>query len=113
MISQIRLFPDDDLHARFVEWLRSKHGRQVEAAFRDAALRWHRAGHNHCSAKLLAEVIRWEAGLAGRDPDGLKINNSYVSRLHRHISATTPQLPADFFTARVLREDRIEDRLAS
>lgn len=95
---------EDDLQARFVAWLRTEHGRHIETAFRDAALRWHRAGHAHCSAKLLAEVIRWEAGLTGTDPDGFKINNNHVSRLARHILATTPQLPPNFFATRILRD---------
>lgn len=109
MTGQLTLLPDD-LHVRFISWLRTDHGRQVEHAFRDAALRWHAAGHRRASAKAIAEAIRWEAGLDGRDPDGFAINNSYISRLHRHITATTPQLPPDFFTARQLQDDRQGDR---
>lgn len=104
-MSQPRLFPDDDLQQRFIAWLRTDHGRRVEQAFRQAALEWHQAGHRHGGAKMLTEVIRWQAGLAGHDPDGLKINNSFISRLHRHVTATTPELPADFFTGRVLQDD--------
>lgn len=105
MMGDLRLFGHDDIQAAFVDWLRTIHGRRVEAAFRQAAIRWLNAGHDRCSAKMLAEAIRWSAGLEGLDPDGFKINNNHVSRLARHIVSTTPQLPSDFFQMRQLRDD--------
>lgn len=104
MSKQLALL-QDPVETRFIEWLRDN-GAVVDA-FRESALAWYRAGHDKGSAKMIAEVIRWERGLGGhKDEDGFKVNNTFVSRLGRHVVATTPELPSNFFEQRVLRSDR-------
>lgn len=104
MASNQQLALLDPLEAPFVDWLRGNP--VIVEAFRQAAVEWYRAGNDRCSAKMLAEVIRWKHGLTSRDSDGYKVNNNWTSRLGRHVVATTPELPADFFETRVLRADR-------
>lgn len=106
-MTAVQLSAFDPLEEAFVAWLRTDHGRRVEAAFRDAAIAWVNAGHRAASAKMLTEAIRWEAGKLGHDPDGYAINNSYVSRLARHVVATTDELPADLFRHRRLRSAEV------
>jgi hypothetical protein len=99
---QLALIDPD--HARFVEWVRANPA--VVAAFRAAARSWVAAGHDRCSAKMLVEVVRWQAGLGlVTGDDGFRINNSWTARLGRHVVETTPDLPADLFEMRRLKYD--------
>jgi hypothetical protein len=93
---------DDPLEQQFQLWVRSN-GHVVEH-LRSLALDWHRAGHDRCAIAMLVEVARWQHGLRAAG-DAWAINNSYRSRLARLLLATTPDLPADFFSTRVLRAE--------
>lgn len=107
MTTQLALLPDP-LEERFVRYHRDNP--QILDRLRGLALQWHAAGHRKCSAKMLAEVLRWQHGLDDvTTDDDVKLNNSYVSRYARLILQTTPALPSDFFDLRTLRTDRTEE----
>lgn len=96
---------DDPLEVAFQQWVRANP--DVIEAIRQLALGWRRAGHDRCGISMLAEVARWQHGIRQQDEgDGLAINNSYRSRLARLLMATTPELPADFFSCRALANER-------
>jgi hypothetical protein len=100
-MNQLSLLPDP-LEVRFVEWLRDN-GHVIDH-LRAMAVEWYRAGHDHGAIATFVEVARWQHGLRSTG-DTFAINNSYRSYLARHIMATTPELPADFFAFRVLRSE--------
>ncbi len=60
------------------------------------------AGMEKGSAKLITEVIRWYRLTRGKDRDGFKINNVYVSRYARLAMEQEPDL-AGFFETRELQ----------
>lgn len=60
------------------------------------------AGRKRIGMKLLAEVVRWERITSGKDDEGWKLNNSYVSRYARLIAEREPDL-ASLFEMRELR----------
>jgi len=78
------------LDDRFAAWARANG--HVVALFVRYALDAHRAGAQRIGAKAVAERIRWYAAVETRDPEGFKINNSYVSRLARLAVDTHPEL---------------------
>jgi hypothetical protein len=96
--TQQMLLPDT-IEEKFQRWIRSNP--ETVEHVRQLALKWHRAGHTKCGIGMLCEVTRWDSGVQGRDEDGLKVNNSYRALLSRHLLATTPELPVDFFETRV------------
>ena len=98
--TQPMLLPDT-IEEKFQRWIRD-HPDVVEH-FRRLALEWLHAGHDRCGIGMLAEKARWDAGVGGRDEDGFKVNNNYRALLARHLIATTPALPVDFFALRERR----------
>lgn len=89
----------DTIEEKFQRWLRSNP--ETVEHIRGLAVQWHRAGHARCGIGMLAEKARWDAGVGGRDEDGFKVNNNYRALLARHLVASTPELPVDFFEVRV------------
>lgn len=98
-VTQPMLLPDT-IEEKFQRWLRGNPATVDHV--RALALEWHRAGHDRCGIGMLAEVARWHGGVdSSKDEDGFKINNNYRALLARHLVATTPDLPVDFFETRV------------
>lgn len=62
---------------------------------------WLAQGHERISIGMLTEIIRWQYGRTV-STDGLKINNSFRSRMVRRLIERNPQW-ADVFATRELR----------
>lgn len=62
---------------------------------------WVNRGHKRIGIKMLAEVLRWQYGMATVGDD-FKLNNNFTSRYVRLIIAEHPEF-ADVFETRVLR----------
>lgn len=60
------------------------------------------SGLPRVGAKLIAEVIRWNRLTSGKDAEGFRINNVFVSRYARLIMEREPDLEG-FFETRELQ----------
>lgn len=87
------------LDQRFWEHHRARP--EVYEEFRAIALDLRRRGYTRAGAKMVAEVLRWQRMMRSVDDDGLKLNNSFVSRYARLVMAREPEL-AGFFELRRL-----------
>lgn len=96
--NQMVLLPDA-IEKRFQKWIRANP--HVVDHVRELALKWLDTGHNRCGIGMLCEVARWHGGIDTTDEAGFRINNDYRALLARHLIATTPRLPVDFFETRV------------
>ncbi len=90
---------EDDLDARFAEWIAANP--QVLDAFCQRALDAKHAGRTKIGAKRLVEVMRWDTNLT-TNGDSFRLNNSFTSRLVRVAVARHSEL-AGFFEQRELR----------
>lgn len=101
-VQQPALFPaGDSLSARFAAYHEAHP--DIYREFRQMAYRLHRAGIRHYGAKAIFEAMRYHRAVSGRDSDGFKLNNVYVSRYARLLADEDPRRFADFFEFRVLR----------
>jgi hypothetical protein len=87
---------------RFAEFLRLNP--HVYAAFRSAAIKLRRAGHERFSSKGIVEGLRFNDSLKTTSVDHWKINNNFTSRLARKLIAENPSF-AGFFETRTLKSD--------
>lgn len=62
---------------------------EVEKEFRATADRL-RAADKRYGAKAVAEIVRWQAFMSGRDDDDFKVNNNVVSLLARRYNESWP-----------------------
>lgn len=99
------------LDQRFVAWLQSPAGAQIEREVISRALDLRAAGFTRYGIKAICEALRFDRHLHwGPETDAgdpYRVNNVYTSRLARHIMAAVPDL-AGFFEVRELlsRSDR-------
>lgn len=64
---------------------------QVYVQFRKVTLQTIAKGFKHYSAKGIFEIVRWHSGVSTVDPEGFKVNNSYVSFYARLFMREYPQ----------------------
>lgn len=88
-----------DLDARFQEYHRRNP--RVYRLFKQYAFQVLRAGRNHYGAKAIFERIRWYLMFETNDPEGFKVNNSYVSRYVRMLVREHPEFEGFFETRRL------------
>lgn len=93
---------EDPKDALFVEFHQANP--QVYRRLVELAREWQSAGHDRCSMDMLVHLVRWDYGTRTDSTDGFKINDWFVSRYARLISANEPGL-AHLFTTRRLRSD--------
>lgn len=71
-----------------------------------------RAGFKRGSAKLIAERIRWETGVATTSDPPVKLNNNYTSRYARLWMRKNPTW-AEFFRTRELADSSADSVLGA
>jgi hypothetical protein len=100
---QLALLPDP-IDVRFLEFHHANP--LVYDDLVNRAWLWKIAGHQRCSMDMLVHLVRWDYGTTMRCGEGFKINDHFVSRYARLISANEPEL-AGMFTTRALRGDQL------
>lgn len=88
-----------DLDARFAEYHRRNP--RVYKLFKQYAFQVKRTGREHFGGKVIMERIRWYQMFETNDPEGFKINNSYVSRYVRLLVKEHPEFEGFFETRRL------------
>lgn len=78
---------------------------EVYRAFKVKALRLLHHGVRRYGAKAIIEVIRYDRVIKAHDPDGFKINNTYVSAYARRFVTDYPQ-HSHFFQ---MRKSQLDD----
>lgn len=80
----------------FLDYIRTEPGRTVCRKFILRALRLKRQGAKGIGAKAIFEDMRRYERIKGRDPAGLKLNNSWTSRMSRYAELAQPELEGYF-----------------
>jgi len=89
-----------DLDTRFQEY--HEQNPHVYRLFRQYAMQAMRSGRERFGGKAVFERLRWHFAFETKDPEGFRINNSYVSRYVRMLINEHPEFK-DFFSIRRLR----------
>ena len=100
-MTQLALFPlttvDYEPHQTLAERFDAFHqaNPHVAGALEHLAALWFEAGNAKCSAKALAEALRWQVGLQTRG-EPWKLNNSYVAFYARLLVERRPEWAGRF-----------------
>lgn len=81
------------------EYISEERGGKVWILFQRYAFQWRAGGKEKCSAMMLFQRIRWEAGVMGSE-DAFKVNNNYRKGMALKFMRLNIDFPDGFFEFR-------------